>query len=120
MPGAIMVAGVINVLVGLLAWRVSIGAAAASPAKDASTTIVASAESSAEPDRKALGRLSALMLFGAGVTGASSFVYEIGWIRMLNQALGTTVHSFELMLSAFILGLAFGGLWVRKRSGRRC
>jgi spermidine synthase len=118
MPGAIMVAGVINVLVGLLAWRVSIGAAAASPAKDASTTIVASAESSAEPDRKALGRLSALMLFGAGVTGASSFVYEIGWIRMLNQALGATVHSFELMLSAFILGLAFGGLWVRKRSAR--
>jgi spermidine synthase len=26
------------------------------------------------------------------------------------------VHSFELMLTAFILGLAFGGLWVRKRS----
>jgi spermidine synthase len=118
MPGAIIVAGVINVLVGLLAWRVSIGAAAANPAKDAPPTIAASAESSVEPDRKALGRLSVLMLFGAGVTGASSFVYEIGWIRMLNQALGATVHSFELMLSAFILGLAFGGLWVRKRSAR--
>jgi spermidine synthase len=118
MPGAIMVAGVINVLVGLLAWRVSIGAAAATPVEDAPATIAASAGSSTGPDRKALGRLSVLMLFGAGVTGASSFVYEIGWIRMLNQALGATVHSFELMLSAFILGLAFGGLWVRKRSAR--
>lgn len=117
MPGAILVAGVINVLVGLLAWRVSIGAAAASP-EDAPATIAVSAGASAEPDRKALGRLSVLMLLGAGVTGASSFVYEIGWIRMLNQALGATVHSFELMLSAFILGLAFGGLWVRKRSAR--
>ncbi|MAL03861.1 MAG: spermine synthase [Arenimonas sp.] len=58
------------------------------------------------------------MLFAAGLTGATSFVYEISWVRMLNQALGTTVHSFELMLSAFILGLAFGGLWVRRRSSR--
>jgi spermidine synthase len=29
--------------------------------------------------------------------------------------LGSSTHSFELMLSAFILGLAFGGLWVRRR-----
>jgi hypothetical protein len=66
-------------------------------------------------DRRS-GRFQTLMLAGALITGASSFVYEVGWIRLLNQALGTTVHSFELMLTAFILGLAFGGLWVRKRS----
>jgi spermidine synthase len=50
------------------------------------------------------------------VSGAASFVYEVGWVRLLNQALGTTIHSFELMLAAFILGLAFGGLWIRKRA----
>src|SRR5690606_5078812 len=48
--------------------------------------------------------------------GAASFIYEVGWVRLLNQALGTTIHSFELMLAAFILGLAFGGLWVRRRA----
>ena len=34
---------------------------------------------------------------------------------MLSLAFGSTVHAFELMLAAFIGGLAFGGLWIRKR-----
>jgi MFS family permease len=32
--------------------------------------------------------------------------------------LGATTHSFELMLSAFITGLAFGGLWIKRRIDR--
>jgi len=118
MPGAIMVAGVVNVLVGLLAWRVAAKAESA-PVATAEPLAASSAQAANEPgNAEGLARFSRFMLFGAGITGASSFVYEIGWIRMLNQALGTTVHSFELMLAAFILGLAFGGLWVRKRSAR--
>ena len=35
--------------------------------------------------------------------------------HMLSLAFGSTVHAFELMLSAFIGGLACGGLWIRKR-----
>lgn len=118
MPGAIMLAGVINVLVGLLAWWVSRRAEAVGPAPDAAATIVPQDRVQDAADRKSLSRFSTAILFIAIVSSASSFVYEIGWIRMLNQALGATVHSFELMLSAFILGLAFGGLWVRKRSAR--
>ena len=34
---------------------------------------------------------------------------------MLSLVLGSSTHSFELMLSAFITGLAFGGLWIRRR-----
>ena len=56
-----------------------------------------------------------LLLLVSALTGLSSFLYEIGWIRMLSLVLGSSTHSFELMLSAFILGLAFGGLWVRRR-----
>jgi predicted membrane-bound spermidine synthase len=37
---------------------------------------------------------------------------------MLSLALGTTLHSFELMLAAFIAGIAFGGLWLRHRADR--
>jgi predicted membrane-bound spermidine synthase len=55
------------------------------------------------------------LLTVAFFTGASSFVYEIGWIRMLSLVLGSATHSFELMLSAFVLGLALGGLWIRTR-----
>jgi spermidine synthase len=32
--------------------------------------------------------------------------------------LGGTTHAFELMLSAFITGLAFGGLWMKRRIDR--
>ena len=37
---------------------------------------------------------------------------------MLSMVLGASTHSFELMLSAFITGLAFGGLWIRNRLDR--
>lgn len=59
--------------------------------------------------------LEATLLLVALVTGLSSFIYEISWIRMLVLVLGASTHAFELMLSAFILGLALGGLWIKRR-----
>jgi spermidine synthase len=59
-----------------------------------------------------------LFLAAAFVTGLASFVYEIVWIRMLSLVLGASFHAFELMLSAFITGLALGGLWIRRRIDR--
>ncbi|HMG59731.1 MAG TPA: fused MFS/spermidine synthase, partial [Burkholderiales bacterium] len=56
-----------------------------------------------------------LFLAGAFITGLASFIYEIVWIRMLSLVLGSSFHAFELMLSAFITGLALGGLWIRRR-----
>jgi predicted membrane-bound spermidine synthase len=61
------------------------------------------------------GRTVTLLLATAFFTGLASFVYEISWIRMLSLVLGASTHSFELMLSTFILGLALGGLAVRRR-----
>jgi len=55
------------------------------------------------------------LLAVAFFTGLSSFIYEIAWIRMLSLVLGASTYSFELMLATFILGLALGGAWVRKR-----
>src|SRR5258708_39099612 len=64
----------------------------------------------------ALGsRLATLLLATACLTGLSSFIYEIAWIRMLSLVLGASTYSFEIMLASFILGLALGGLWVRHR-----
>jgi spermidine synthase len=60
------------------------------------------------------GLLLAIALF----TGLASFIYEIAWIRMLSLVLGASTHSFELMLSTFILGLALGGLAMRRRVDR--
>src|SRR5437879_820665 len=59
-----------------------------------------------------------LFLAAAFVTGLASFIYEIVWIRMLSLVLGSSFHAFELMVSAFITGLALGGLWIRRRLDR--
>lgn len=64
------------------------------------------------------GRPGTWLILAALLTGAASFLYELGWIRMLSLVLGSSTHSFELMLSAFILGLAFGGLAIRRRIER--
>ena len=62
-----------------------------------------------------LSRLERLLLLVSFFTAVSSFIYEIAWTRMLALVLGSATHAFELMLSAFILGLALGALWVRSR-----
>ena len=56
-----------------------------------------------------------LLLLVAALTGLSSFVYEVVWIRMLTLVLGAATHAFELMLAPFILGLALGAWWIRNR-----
>ncbi|HZX77222.1 spermine synthase [Lysobacter sp.] len=111
MPGTILTAGILNILVALIAWGVS-KALSARPERVVENPVPAAA------DNDEIRRLSKILLASAFVTGATSFIYEIGWVRLLNQALGTTVHSFELMLAAFIFGLAFGGLWIRRRAKR--
>jgi hypothetical protein len=62
--------------------------------------------------------LERLLLFTSLGTAVASFIYEIDWIRMLALVLGSATHSFELMLSAFILGLALGAWWIRARADR--
>ncbi len=56
-----------------------------------------------------------LILIASFFTGVASFIYEVAWIRMLSMVLGASTHSFELMLSAFITGIAIGGYWIRRK-----
>jgi len=107
LPGTIMTAGLVNFGVALVVWLLNRRhrpvAGPAPPAAGAGAP---------------LRPVYAGMLVVAGITGAASFIYEIAWIRMLSMVLGAATHSFELMLSAFILGLALGGWWIRKRIDR--
>jgi spermidine synthase len=111
MPGSMFTAGLLNVVVALGAWAVW----KAAPRSDAPAGIPAR-EAAAAVDEPDVSRLTRIVLVAAFITGATSFIYEIGWVRLLNLVLGTTVHSFELMLAAFILGLACGGYWIRWRA----
>lgn len=114
LAGTVALAGWINLMVALVALLIAralpVGAGSPAPAEQPGRPL-------APAQDPHLARFAWILLAATCATGSTSFIYEIGWIRLLNQALGTTVHSFELMLAAFILGLAFGGLWVRRRTG---
>lgn len=71
-----------------------------------------------EPSPAVLPRLAPVLLAVAFGTAVASFIYEIAWIRMLSLVLGSATHSFELMLSAFILGLAIGAYAIRSHVDR--
>ena len=71
-----------------------------------------------ERQRAAIPTPATLLLAVSFGTAVASFIYEIAWIRMLSLVLGSATHSFELMLSAFILGLALGAFWIRGRADR--
>jgi predicted membrane-bound spermidine synthase len=105
LPWTIRLAGLINIAIALSIWLL-----ARKQAGEPLRTGVPSGKMA----KTAVGRYR-LFLFASFVTGAASFIYEIGWIRMLNLVLGSSTHAFELMLSAFILGLALGGLWIHNR-----
>ncbi|HUP90779.1 MAG TPA: hypothetical protein VM074_00915 [Solimonas sp.] len=107
LPGTIMTAGLINFALAISVWALvkRYGVDAQAPAQAAATT-------AAERSRAGTSLILLATAFG---TGAASFIYEIGWIRMLCLVLGSATHSFELMLSAFILGLALGAFYIRSR-----
>ncbi|HXN15604.1 MAG TPA: hypothetical protein VN878_04455, partial [Usitatibacter sp.] len=108
LPGTILTAGIMNVVLALTVWAITkrLPAGSASIAPLQRTPEAASARS--------FGRVILLLAFA---TGAASFIYEITWIRMLTLGLGASTHSFEVMLSAFILGMSLGAFWIRNRIG---
>jgi predicted membrane-bound spermidine synthase len=107
LPGTLLVGGFINVM----AAAIVAGVARIEHRRAAQTPAVPVARDGGSLDGD--GRVLLWVSFG---TAIASFVYEIAWIRMLSLVIGSATHSFELMLSAFILGLALGALWIRSRA----
>lgn len=103
LPGTILTAGLINISIALIAILLI---------RYIPVTTDSKGTTSQEIIR---GNFYYLMLGTAFFTGVASFFYEIAWIRMLTLVLGATTHAFELMISAFVLGLALGSFWIRKR-----
>jgi spermidine synthase len=106
LPGTIRFAGVINIILAITVWLL---VRKSQPAEDRFDT-----ETDSVPAYPGASWYRVFLLVSL-ITGIASFIYEIGWIRMLSLVMGTSTHAFELMLSAFILGLAFGGLWIQRR-----
>ncbi|TVR92246.1 MAG: spermidine synthase [Wenzhouxiangellaceae bacterium] len=115
LPGAVQFAGLLNLLVAVAAWMLG-----SDPHRQSARAIGPSPPPAKHREQtagqSAAGKLLRLVLVATALSSAASFVYEIGWIRMLSLAVGTTLHAFELMLAAFIGGMALGGLWIRNRA----
>jgi spermidine synthase len=107
LPGTVLTAGLVNVALALVVWFIVRRQTEPAPTRESAPA------ASSPPDT-----LARWFVIAAFLTGAASFMYELGWIRMLSLVLSSSTHSFELMLSAFIFGLAFGGLYVRRRIAR--
>lgn len=106
LPGTLACAAALNIVIAVVALA----------QRGEHAPIVAEPVPVGDQSRQAgLTRLLLIVAFG---TGLSSFMYEIGWIRLLSMIIGSATHSFEVMLSAFVFGLAVGGLWVRKKMDR--
>jgi predicted membrane-bound spermidine synthase len=123
LPGTLTLAGVLNFGVAVLAG--AIARTPETPAAASAAHIEPGAAGVPPPPRPkpstaapSISIPAALFIAAAFVTGAASFVYEIAWIRMLSLVLGSSLHAFELMLSAFITGLALGSLAIRRRIDR--
>ncbi|MBI2969783.1 MAG: fused MFS/spermidine synthase, partial [Gammaproteobacteria bacterium] len=80
LPGTILTAGLVNVVLALVAYGIA-GPRGAAP------------ERPAAPGASAM---PAFLLFAALITGLSSFIYEVIWIRMLSMVLGSSTHAFEM------------------------
>jgi spermidine synthase len=117
LPGTLAAAAVLNLVVALGTMVVvryrSVSRYDGVSADSASTDLPTYRPTDIPPPQ-----LARLLLVLAAGTAIASFIYEVGWIRMLSLVLGSSTHAFELMLSAFILGLSLGALWMRKRADR--
>ena len=109
LPGTLTIAGCINLMTAAAVW--ALAGSTIEPSMGARSWL-------RSPDSRQTTMRPVLFLWLAALTGAASLIYEISWIRLLNLVLGSTTHSFELMLSAFITGLALGSLWIRRRIDR--
>ncbi len=131
LPGALLTAGLGNIFLAVAVYFLGKPAgsneakAAAEVAADVAADMAADVSADMAPHAVAppvTARVSAapapllaMLLAVSLLTGLSSFIYEVAWIRMLSMVLGSATHSFEIMLASFILGLALGGWWIRSR-----
>ena len=54
--------------------------------------------------------LDALVLVGFFVSGCSALIYQVCWQRELFAVIGVDMDSITIIVSAFMLGIGFGGM----------
>ncbi len=99
-------AGGINLMVSLLAILCSLRGEPETDEPPASEERSRRAKQEHQP----LGARDRSLLWGIAASGFVGMVLELAWVRYFTQILGSSSHSFTLMLAAFISGITLGGL----------
>jgi len=101
--GTVYTAVAANVGVGLVAWQVSRRLDASAPRAREPPPTITPTPTAAPP---------ALLLWAIAISGFTSFGYEVLWTRSLIFAVGNSTYAFVVILTAFLAGLAIGGVVV--------
>lgn len=100
-----------NLLVGCVAWLLSTRLSKTVATQP--TPEIAEEGTDAKPSSEESLWLRRLVLIGLGISGLTSFAYEIYWTRSLVFILGNSTYALTTMLSAFLTGIGLGGFLVR-------
>jgi spermidine synthase len=104
-----------NLLIGCIAWLASWGAkgSALHPGPEIRQKPIKNIQ------KTAVGPGTyRVILLGLGLSGLTSFAYEIYWTRSLVFIMGNSTYALTTMLSAFLTGIGLGGYLVRFVIGR--
>ena len=108
LPGTLLLAGAGNIILAIASYLVAGRVDSRLHLEASAKAFTATMDSGSDPVGISLKPIIYIWLAVSFLTGMSSFLYEIGWIRLLSLLLGSSTHSFDIMVSAFILGLAGG------------
>jgi spermidine synthase len=107
----VYIAVLANFLIGCIAWIASLRVS------ESSTPALPSAaqadDGAAYEDGAPGAGMFRIILFGLGLSGFTSFAYEIYWTRSLVFIMGNSTYALTTMLSAFLTGIALGGYLIR-------
>jgi len=99
-----------NFLIGCTAW---LAAALLPAAPTRAAPDVPPGDGPAAGDSAPTPTVLKLIAIGLGISGFTSFAYEIYWTRSLVFILGNSTYALTTMLSAFLTGIALGGYLIR-------
>ncbi|MDY7230568.1 fused MFS/spermidine synthase [Hyalangium rubrum] len=109
------IAAALNILLALVAIVV----ARRYPPAQSAEAAASQEASSEEGDNVSYPRLAVrAALVGVMLSGFTSMLYQVTWIRLLTIVLGASTYAFTLILTAFILGIGLGSFWLMTRKGK--
>lgn len=121
LSGTIYFGAIANTLLGLLALSIDFAQRSDRSTEQREEHVTEQKEVTNNENSAPLSNtLINLAIAGIFLSGFTSMIYELVWIRLFSAVLGSSTYSFSLMLAAFISGLAIGSLlisrWMPKRA----